>query len=141
MAKVIQKAITKPCHPRFLNEVRTLLDKTLAEAELSRREKDLIILAVDEAASAVVQYTRFKGFEHDVSLSIDIDDVRFKAVLVDSANVFDLVAGISDSQLAAHLALERRYTMGFFLIRQIMDEINYVYRRGFQNDIEMIKFL
>ena len=141
MAKVIQEMITKPCHPRFLNEVRTLLDGTLAEANLSRRDKDLLILAVDEAASAVVQYSRFKGFEHDVSLSIDINDVRFKAVLIDSVNVFELASGMSDKKFAEQMASERRFTMGFFLIRQIMDEINYVYRKGFQNDIEMIKFL
>ena len=96
---------------------------------------------MDEAASALVQYSRFKGLEHDVSLAVDVNDVRFKAVLTDSVNVFELDAGVGDANFAAMVAEERRYTMGFFLIRQIMDEINYVYRRGFQNDIEMIKFL
>lgn len=141
MDKVIQKTITKPCHPRFLNEVRALLDETLTVTSLSSRDKNLIILAVDEAVSSLVQYARFKGYDHDVSLSIDIDDVRFKAVLIDSANVFEMGAGISESQLAKRVAAEKRYTMGFFLIRQIMDEISYVYRKGFQNDLEMIKFL
>ena len=31
--------------------------------------------------------------------------------------------------------------MGIFLIRRIMDEISYVYKKCFQNDLELIKFL
>ena len=141
MTKLIQKSISKPCHPKFLNEVRGLLGETLAEVAISRRDKDLLILAVDEAVSSIVQYARFKGFQSQVSLSVDIDDVRFKATIVDSLNVFELRGGLNDSQMAENLAREKSYTMGIFLIRQIMDEISYVYRKGFQNELELIKFL
>ena len=141
MTRLVQKTISKPCHPRFLNEVRTLLAETLEEVPLSRREKDLLILAVDEAVSSIVRYARFKGFESQVTLSVDIDDVRFKAVLVDSMNVFELGGGLNDTQLAERIAREKTYTMGVFLMRQIMDEISYVYRKGFQNELELIKFL
>ncbi|HEV3026476.1 MAG TPA: ATP-binding protein [Planctomycetota bacterium] len=141
MTKLIQKTISKPCHPKFLNEVRGLLGETLAEVPMSRRDKDLIILAVDEAVSSIVQYARYKGFQSQVTLTVDIDDVRFKATLVDSLNVFELRGGLSDTQMAESLAREKSYTMGVFLIRQIMDEISYVYRKGFQNELELIKFL
>ena len=141
MTKLIQKTISKPCHPKFLNEVRGLLGETLAEMAMSRRDKDLIILAVDEAVSSIVQYARYKGFQSQVTLTVDIDDVRFKATLVDSLNVFELRGGLNDTQMAESLAREKSYTMGVFLIRQIMDEISYVYRKGFQNELELIKFL
>jgi len=141
MTKAIQKTISKPCHPVFLNEVRTLLNETLAEVPVSRREKDLIILAVDEAVSSLVQYARYKGFQNQITLSVDIDDVRFKARIEDSQNVFEMAAGLNDTQLAERVAREKGYTMGIFLIRQIMDEISYVYRKGFQNELELIKFL
>jgi anti-sigma regulatory factor (Ser/Thr protein kinase) len=141
MTKLIQKTISKPCHPKFLNEVRGLLGETLSEVPISRRDKDLIILAVDEAVSSVVQYARFKGHQSQATLSVDIDDVRFKATLVDSLNVFEMRGGLSETQMAESLAREKTYTMGVFLIRQIMDEISYVYRKGFQNELEMIKFL
>ena len=141
MTKAIQKTISKPCHPKFLNEVRTLLNDSLAEVPVSRREKDLIILAVDEAVSSVVQYARYKGFENQITLSVDIDDVRFKARIEDSLNVFEMAAGLNDTQLAEKVAREKGYTMGIYLMRQIMDEISYVYRKGFQNELELIKFL
>jgi anti-sigma regulatory factor (Ser/Thr protein kinase) len=142
MTKLIQKTISKPCQPKFLNEVRGLLGETLAEVPLmSRRDKDLIILAVDEAVSSIVQYARYKGFQSQVTLSVDIDDVRFKATIVDSLNVFELRGGLNEIQMAENLAREKSYTMGIFLIRRIMDEISYVYRKGFQNELELIKFL
>ncbi len=141
MTKLIQKTISMPCDSKFLHEVRTLLNETLAQAPIAKREKDLLILAVDEAASSVVRYAKFKGYKSELTLTVDIDDVRFKAVLVDSLNVFDLANGLSESQMAERLAKEKSYTMGIFLIRRIMDEISYVYRKGFQNELEMIKFL
>jgi anti-sigma regulatory factor (Ser/Thr protein kinase) len=141
MTKLIQRTISKPCHPKFLNEVRGLLGETLAEVPVSRRDKDLIILAVDEAVSSIVQYARYKGHQSQVTLTVDIDDVRFKATVVDSLNVFELRGGMNDTQMAENLAREKSYTMGVFLIRQIMDEISYVYRKGFQNELELIKFL
>ena len=137
MTKAIQKTISKPCHPRFLSEVRALLDEMLTEVALPRREKDLIILAVDEAASSMVQYARYKGLESQITLTVDFDDVRFKACLHDSLNVFEFGGGIN----AEGLAREKSYTMGIFLMRRIMDEISYVYKKGFQNDLELIKCL
>jgi anti-sigma regulatory factor (Ser/Thr protein kinase) len=141
MTNLVQKTISTPCHPKFLNEVRTLLTEALSAVPIPRREKDLIVLAVDEAVSSVVHYARFKGFESQITLSVDIDDVRFKATLVDSLNVFELGGAMSEIQLAERVAREKGHTLGIFLIRQIMDEISYVYRKGFQNELELIKFL
>lgn len=141
MSGVIQRTISKPCHPRFLNEVRAMLAEMLQDVAVPKREKDLIILAVDEAVSSVVRYARWKGLESQVTLAVDIDDVRFKAVLVDSANVFELGGGLSEAQLAERIAKEKSHTMGVFLMRQILDEITYVYKKGFQNELELIKFL
>lgn len=141
MAKLVQKTITMPCDARFLHEGRILLDEVLSQAALPQREKDLLILAVDEAASSVVRYARYKGYRNDLTLTVDIDDVRFKATLVDSLNVFDLANGLNETQLAQKLAKEKGFTLGIFLIRRIMDEITYVYRKGFQNELEMIRFL
>ena len=31
--------------------------------------------------------------------------------------------------------------MGIFLMRQILDEITYVYKKGFENSLELIYFL
>ena len=138
MSRTIQKTITMPCEAKFLSEARDLLNEVLAEIDAPRHDKELIVLAVDEALSSIVTYARYKGTRHDVSVSLDIDDVRFKAVIVDSQNVFDLNGGMADP---VRLAKERTFTMGIFLMRQVMDEVLYTYRKGFENQLELIKFL
>lgn len=136
--KSIQKTISLPSHPKYLSEVRALLEETLLQAGVPAHEKDLIILAVDEAISSIIHHARFKGYENEVTLSIDVDDVRFKAVVVDSLNVFDFGP---EGHLPERLEKERSFAMGIFLIRTIMDEISYTYRKGFENHFELIKFL
>src|SRR5213594_1640256 len=121
-----------PCEAKFLSEARELLNSVLAGAEVPKPEKEKIVLAVDEALSSIVTYARYKGTRHDISVSIDVDDVRFKAVIDDSQNVFDLNGGIVDP---ARLAKERTFTMGIFLMRQVMDEVLYTYRKGFENQL------
>ena len=139
-SKVIQKTITMPCHPRCLSEVRDLLKEMLGEVQLSERDKNLIVLGVDEALGSVIQYGRDHNYDNEITLSIDIDEVRFKAVLKDSWMNGDL-NGLTGPALDERLTKDRSYTLGLYMMRMIMDEINYVWKKGFQNDLEMIKFL
>jgi anti-sigma regulatory factor (Ser/Thr protein kinase) len=139
-SKVIQKTITMPCHPKCLSEVRDLLKEMLSEVQLSDRDKNLLILGVDEALGSVIRYGRDHSFNNEITLSIDIDDVRFKATLKDSWTNGDL-NGLSGTALDERLSQDRKYTLGLYLMRMIMDEISYVWKKGFQNDLEMIKFL
>ncbi|MHC4605433.1 MAG: ATP-binding protein [Planctomycetota bacterium] len=141
MSRAIQKTISMPCSSLFLQEVRGLLKDALSGTDVPRRKRDLIVLAVDEAVSSIVRYAKYKGYDHEISLSIDIDDVRFKAVLNDSLNVFEINGGLTEPEFAARVREEKAFTMGFFLIRKIMDEITYTYRKGFENTLEMISFL
>jgi anti-sigma regulatory factor (Ser/Thr protein kinase) len=139
-SKVIQKTITMPSHPKCLSEVRDLLKEMLSEVQMSDRDKNLLILGVDEALGSVIQYGRDHSYNNEITLSIDIDDVRFKATLKDSWMNGDL-NGLSGTALDERLSQDRKYTLGLYLMRMIMDEISYVWKKGFQNDLEMIKFL
>ena len=141
MTRTIHRTISMPCQTGFLQEVRSLIKRSLADAGVSGKKADWIILAVDEAVSSIVRYANYKGYDHDVSLDVDVDDVRFKAVVHDSLNVFDLNGGLTGDALTERVARERSFTLGIFLIRQIMDEISYSYKKGFENTLEMICFL
>jgi anti-sigma regulatory factor (Ser/Thr protein kinase) len=131
-SKVIQKTITMPSHPKCLSEVRDLLKEMLSEVQMSDRDKNLL--------GSVIQYGRDHSYNNEITLSIDIDDVRFKATLKDSWMNGDL-NGLSGTALDERLSQDRKYTLGLYLMRMIMDEISYVWKKGFQNDLEMIKFL
>jgi anti-sigma regulatory factor (Ser/Thr protein kinase) len=141
MIKTIQKTVGVPAHPRHLSEVRDLVEKTLKDAGVPKRTADLIVVAVDEAVSSIVHYARFKKQDTEIILSVDVDDVRFKATIVDPMNVFTYDGGPSEKARLEVIEKERAHGLGIFLMRQIMDEILYTYRKGFENELVLIRFL
>ena len=52
MQKVVQKSMSVPCDPRYLEEVRKMVRESLSETAISDREKSLIVVAVDEAVGS-----------------------------------------------------------------------------------------
>ncbi len=141
MTRLVQRTISFPCATKHLHDVRKLVEETLADSRISEDKRKLIVLAVDETVSSITRYARFKGYDHQISIAVDVDEVRFKAVVIDEINVFDLLEGLSNKELAQHAATERSYTLGLFLVRKIMDEITYTYKKGFENTLELVHFL
>lgn len=115
-------------------DLRKAMKDLLKEANVPEKTAHYLILAVDEIVSSVVAYSQFKGYTHPITLKLDIDSVRFKAELIDPMTVFDIKGRFDPAR-------ERRYKLSLFLIRQIVDELSYSYQRGFENKIELVKFL
>ena len=139
MTRTIQKSITIQGSSKHLPEVRTLIAEALAETEAGAPVKESLSAAVEDVVTSIVDYSRFKGFISNISLTLDINDVRFKAVVADSMNAFDM----KDVDLELHSVVdrEREHSLGILGLRQVMDEISYTYRKGFENQLELIKFL
>jgi serine/threonine-protein kinase RsbW len=141
MIKTVQKTVGVPAHPRHLSEARRIVEQTLEEAGVPKRTADLLVLAVDEAVSSIINYAKFKNQDTEITLTVDVDDVRFKATIVDAMNVFTFEGGLTDTGRHEALEKERPYGLGVFLMRRIMDEIHYTYRKGFENELVLIRFL
>lgn len=139
MATQLRRQVKVVCRPEVLSDLRARVEELLSSTAVPQHDRELIIHAVDEAVTSVVQYACHKGYDQEITLTLDVDDVRFKAVLNDSLNVFEFAEG--GLGLTDLLARERSFQLGIFLIRRIMDEITYTYRRGFENQLEMIYFL
>lgn len=120
-------------HPAELAKIREELSDLLGPTTI--KGASTLVLAVDEALSSIMNYNHEKGFKQDVLLTISVDDVRFKATLIDPRTEF----GLNSSYQSLHG--DRKYKISFYLICQVMDEVSYSYRRGFENRLELIKFL
>jgi anti-sigma regulatory factor (Ser/Thr protein kinase) len=120
-------------HPAELAKIREELGDLLRPTGI--KNASMLILAVDEALSSIMNYNHEKGFKQDVLLTVSVDDVRFKATLVDPRTEF----GLNSSYQSLHG--DRKYKISFYLICQVMDEVSYSYRRGFENRLELVKFL
>ena len=141
MMQTVQRSATISSLTPDLSEIHALLSSVLAETDIDAGIREGLAFALDEVLSSITAYARYKGAASELRVTIDVNDVRFKATIVDSLNAFDLAVAMSDSEMQASLARERSHSMGVFMLRHVVDEINYTYRKGFQNELELIKFL
>jgi anti-sigma regulatory factor (Ser/Thr protein kinase) len=139
-AKISTKELTFPADPRHLAEIRSTVLGMWQEHQLPDRDGRLVTLAVDEAVASIIDHARGTNRQGDVRLTVDLDETRFKAVIEDFTNHCDS-SGMMEAELRAHLENERKHQLGIFLIREIMDEVNYTYKKGFQNELTLVKFI
>jgi anti-sigma regulatory factor (Ser/Thr protein kinase) len=123
--------------------VRAFVADAIRGSALSERQQTLLVLATDEAVTSIIRHAvRVSGGSGNglCHVTVDVDATRVRVVIDDSGADSDLT-GLSDAALREHIAAGRSEEIGIFLIRAIVDEINYVYRKGFQNQFEMVKFI
>ncbi|NUN48788.1 MAG: ATP-binding protein [Candidatus Brocadiae bacterium] len=139
-SRTVQKDLTFACDPRHLAEVRAVVQGMWRDCGLAERTGRLVMLAVDEAVASIIDHARGTNRQGDIRVSLDLDETRFRAVIEDTTNHCDS-SGMMDAELRAHLDTERKHQMGIFLIREVMDEVNYSFKKGFQNELSLVKFV
>ncbi len=83
-----------------------------------------IKLAVEEAVTNIIDYAYQNGTEGNISVIIEADESRIRFILTDSGAEFD-PTGVSKADTT--LTVEERPIggLGVFLVRNLMDSINY----------------
>lgn len=119
--------------------MRSYLRSCLAEAGVSEADCRKLVAAADEAVTSIVEEAGEAGRQGEVRIVLDIDDQRVKATIDDTGKEFCLR---TEAAPAGRRAGERQdeSDLGVFLMRSVCDEITYAYRRGVQNELELVKF-
>mgnify|MGYP001598680735 FL=1 len=140
MAETVKREVEFLNEAASLSEIRAFVEEVFRSAQIAPETAKLVVLAVDEAVTSIIRHAnedRRNGF---ISISIDIDDVRIRTVISDSGSLFD-PGNLSKEELLGFIEGRRNLEMGIFLIRQIVDEVEYVFRKGFENQLILTKFL
>ena len=132
--------LTVGCDTANLQQVRAFVGDTVRESRLTDREQSLLVLAADEVLTSIIRHAHRTSVNGMCRVTVDVDDVRVRILVDETGDEVDL-ARFSESELARRVEQTRQDEIGIFLIRAIVDEINYVYRRGFQNRLELTKFV
>jgi len=119
--------------------MRSYLRACLAEAGVGEGDCRMLVAAVDEAVTSIVEEAGEAGRQGEVRIVLDINDQRVKATIDDTGKEFCLSTGAPPARPGAG---ERQDVsdLGVFLMRSVCDEITYAYRRGVQNELELVKF-
>ena len=139
---MIHRELVVPNDTQYLATVRGEVTKVVEQSAFGPRDQKLLILAVDEAVTNIMEHAYDNDLEGelDVELILEADATRFEVVIRDSGKEFD-PSTVDIPDITAHVGKGQRHGLGIFLIRQIMDEINYNFVQGEKNQLQMIKFV
>jgi anti-sigma regulatory factor (Ser/Thr protein kinase) len=140
VAETLNKTITFECRIENLDLVREFLNETVSEAPGAKEQLSAVGVAVEEVLRSISDYHDAYNGSNQVLLSIDRNDVRIRFEIFEKENDYQL-PDLSDGDLIQFIERQREYELIFFPLRSVMDEINYMYKKGFQNQLELIKFL
>lgn len=125
-----------------LASVRDFILDNLRKTELPQSDHVKIVLAVDEAVSNIIRhaYEDFTRGTRTIEILFWADETKVTFVLKDSGREFDPTI-VGEPDIHEHIKLGKRYGLGLFLMRRIMDEVKFIFRSGIENMLTMVKYI
>jgi anti-sigma regulatory factor (Ser/Thr protein kinase) len=122
----------------FLDEIREFVGEIARSGGFGEKDVYNIQLATDEAASNIIEhaYEGIKDGVLDMSCGMEADTI--KIVLIDYGYPFD-PSTIPMPDLKADLSARKIGGLGIYLMRKLMDEVQYEPRADKSNILTMIK--
>ena len=125
-----------PAEDKYLDAIRRTVQESCASAGLSRKDGAAILLAVEEGATNIIRhaYLYSKGV---IRVRIVIYSRLIVISLIDFGRSFD-PGGSVRLDLQKLVDSGRRGGLGFYMIRKIMDSVEYI-ASGESNELRMVK--
>ncbi len=124
-----------------LAQVRDLVGNAVRKGGFPQHYLNRLQIAVDEAITNIVEHGyegRPRGAAHiQISASVSADE--FRMVIIDQGTAFDPNT-LGDVDIDSHVANGQAGGLGVFLMRRIMDVVDYHYETGKRNRLLLVKF-
>ena len=138
MAKALKKTILSSTDN--LLEVREFVSDAARDFGFSEEETSKIALAVDEACTNIIKHAYQSQSDKTIQVAITRQPNRFEVSIVDEGRTFDPEA-VKPLNLKEHLSHYRRGGLGVYLMRTLMDKVEYNSLSGKKNEVKLTKFL
>ena len=139
MARKPQKEIfmSFPAEESQLEDIRRSVRNVLTESDLSLKDINGLLLAIEEACTNVVRHAYLYG-PGTIRIKVTLYPGRVKFSIFDKGRAFDY--DHSDTpDLDRYIKTGRKGGLGLYLIRKMMDNVEYHSRDG-ENELRMEKF-
>ncbi|MCC5906457.1 MAG: ATP-binding protein [Balneolaceae bacterium] len=120
-----------------LSDVREFVSRHAEKHGFTSRQVADVQLAVDEACTNIIKHAYNYDASKELSIELEFDDEKMNVTLTDQGMGFD-VERYKKPDLKKQIARKKRGGMGVYLIRNLMDEVNY-YAESRENVLRMIK--
>ncbi len=122
-----------------LSLVRSFIEYHGRELELGRKEIAHISLAVDEACTNIIKHAYNYSKNGKIKINIDKKKDKLSVKLTDRGSHFD-PSIIPDPNIEESQKMKKGGGLGMFLMKKIMDEVEYR-AKGKGNELILIKYL
>jgi serine/threonine-protein kinase RsbW len=136
-------------HPQSLN-IESRTDRLIAVREFVSaaarnfgfEEEDVskITLAVDEACTNIIKHAYKFDPNKQITVTVTGRNGAFEVVIRDHGKEFD-PARIQTPDMKEYLAHYRRGGLGVYLMKSLMDKVEYNITPGAMNEVRLIKYL
>jgi serine/threonine-protein kinase RsbW len=124
-----------------LAQVRAAVKQGIEQAGFPAQYTNRLQIAVDEAVSNIIQhgYAGVAAGSAKISVRLNIDKDCFRVDVEDEGEHFD-PQHLDDIDIRQHVAAGRSGGLGVFLMRRILDKVEYHYEGGKRNYLTLTKY-
>lgn len=124
----------------YLSQVRDLVSRGVSVGDFPGHYLNRLQIAVDEAVTNIIEHGYAghpRGSAH-IEITVDVDTERFRIQIIDNGMSFD-PNQMTDVDIQSHVAAGKAGGLGVFLMRKIMDQVDYQYQSGKMNQLTLVK--
>lgn len=129
-----------PSQTDNLELIRDFVSKLASKVGFGVDDVGKIELAVDEACTNVIKHAYKKDPSKPIDIAIKIYLNKFTIVITDRGKGFD-PSKLKIPNMKEYLAELRVGGLGIYLMRSLMDEVDYEVKPGVRNKVTMVKYL
>jgi serine/threonine-protein kinase RsbW len=122
-----------------LIEVRDFVSGAARSFGFADEDVSKIALAVDEACTNIIKHGYNFEPVHTITIAVAGGNGVFEITIIDSGRRFD-PANIPAPDMKEYLSHYRRGGLGVFLMRSLMDRVEYTFPPG-HNEVRLVKYL
>ena len=129
-----------PSQTDNLELIRNFVSGVARKVGFDPEDVNKIELAVDEACANVIEHAYKNDEQQDIDIAVKIDFQKLTVVVTDRGQTFKMTE-VEVPDMPTYLAELRVGGLGIYLMKALMDEVNYVSRPGGENAVAMVKYL
>lgn len=120
--------------------VRDFVSSAAREFGFPDEEISKITLAVDEACTNVIKHAYNFDPAKIITVSVRGSNGAFEVSIQDTGKQFN-PAGVQTPDMKEYLSHFRRGGLGVYLMKTLMDKVEYNFKPGSPNEVRLIKYL
>lgn len=136
----IRKRITVTSTTDNLSTIRNFIKSAANEAGFDNDTSNKIVLATDEACTNIIKHAYQFSYKGKIGVNVSFKNDKFSISITDNGKHFN-AKSIAEPDLKKYYQEKRVGGLGMYLMKKLMDEVNYSQSNDKKNKVTLVKYL